>query len=189
MARPLDPEVDDAIADATLALLRRSGFAATTIEAVAREAGVGKPAIYRRHRDKVALVTAVVARQLAPLEPPELGDTRAELWFAFRNGLPADGAGYVRLIGGLIAEQERHPELIAAFRRTILLPRRAVVRRLIERGAARGDLRAGLHAEDALDALVGPFMVRVFAGLATGPRWRRRAFDRWWATVSSEEPR
>ena len=56
---------------------------------------------------------------------PDLGDTRAELWMAVEQGFPADGPAYVGLIGGLIAEQERHPELIDAFRRSVLLPRRA----------------------------------------------------------------
>ena len=48
MPRPLDPNVGDAIAAATLRLLAHRGFAATTMDAVAAEAGVGKPAIYRR---------------------------------------------------------------------------------------------------------------------------------------------
>src|SRR5688500_8608037 len=52
MARPLDPTVDRAITEATLALLRRRGFARMSVEAVASSAGVGKPAIYRRYRDK-----------------------------------------------------------------------------------------------------------------------------------------
>ncbi len=98
-----------------------------SVEAVASEAGVGKPAIYRRHADKAALVAAVIDSQLPALEVPDLGDSRAELWQAVETGFPADGAAYVGLIGGLIAEQERHPELIAAFRRSVLLPRRAIV--------------------------------------------------------------
>ena len=112
MARPLDPDVGDAIHAATLALLTDRGFARMSMEAVAAAAGVGKPAIYRRHPDKAALVAAVIARSLPELDPPDLGDTRAELWLAVRQGFPEDGAGYVGLIGGLIAEQERHPELI-----------------------------------------------------------------------------
>lgn len=62
----------------------------------------------------------MIAQQLPALEPPDLGDTRAELWLAVEQGFPADGAAYVGLIGGLIAEQERHPELIEAFRRGVL---------------------------------------------------------------------
>ena len=111
MPRPLDPNVGDAIAGATLRLLAERGFAATTMDAVAAEAGVGKPAIYRRFRDKAALVADVISRQLPVLEAQDLGDTRAELWQAF-HGMPRDGPSYLRLIGGLIAEQERHPELI-----------------------------------------------------------------------------
>jgi AcrR family transcriptional regulator len=182
MARTLDPTVGDAIAAATLRLLADRGFAATTIEAVAAEAGVGKPAIYRRFRDKAELVTDVIRRQLPPMDAPDLGDTRAELWEAMQ-GLPEDGPSYVRLIGGLFAEQERHPELIEAFRSTILLPRRAIVLSLIERGQQRGDIAAALDPEWALDAIAGPFLARVFAGLDTGLRWRRRAFDTWWNTV------
>ncbi|MDW5598421.1 TetR/AcrR family transcriptional regulator [Conexibacter stalactiti] len=189
MARRLDPSIDDAIAAATLALLRQRGFAAMTVEEVARAAGVGKPAIYRRHRDKATLVAAVIARQLEPLEVPDLSDTRAELWRALSRGLPADGPAYVRLIGGLIGEQERHPELIDAFRASVLGPRRAAVRALIERGQARGDLRAEVDPTVALDALAGPFLARVFAGESTGPRWRRRAFDHWWTTVEERTGR
>src|SRR5687767_6233097 len=147
MARPLDPQIDRAITAATLDLLRERGFARMSMEAVAGSAGVGKPAIYRRFADKAALVAAVIDEQLPALEAPDLGDTRAELRQALEHGLPADGAGYVGLIGGLIAEQDRHPELIAAFRRSVLLPRRAIVQSLIERGQARGDLRTDIEAE------------------------------------------
>ena len=54
-------------------------------------------------------------RALPVLEPPDLGDSRAELWRAMEQGLPADGPSYVGLIGGLIAEHDRHPELMTHF--------------------------------------------------------------------------
>src|SRR4051794_36512008 len=113
MARPLDPTIDRAITDATLELLRERGFARMSVEAVASVAGVGKPAIYRRFRDKAALVATVIDGQLPQMEVPDIGDTRAELRIAV-GGLPPDAQSYVGLIGGLMAEQERHPELIEA---------------------------------------------------------------------------
>ena len=180
MVRTLDPEVDDAIAAAALALLVERGFARMTIEAVAKGAGVGKPAIYRRFRDKAELVAHVISGQLPVLEPPDLGDSRAELWRAAEQGLPTDGPSYVGLIGGLIAEHDRHPELIDAFRERILLPRRAIVRSVIERGQTRGQIRRDIDPESALDLMAGPFLARVFAGMDTGPRWRAAAFDTWW---------
>jgi AcrR family transcriptional regulator len=160
-----------------------------SMEAIAAEAAVGKPAIYRRHRDKAALVASVIAGRLPALDVPDLGDTRAELWRAVEQGFPADGAAYVGLIGGLIAEQERHPELIEAFRRSVLLPRRASGRALIERGQERGDVRKDIDPEAALDLFAGPFLARVFAGLDTGPRWRARAFETWWDLVKERNQR
>jgi AcrR family transcriptional regulator len=189
MARPRDPEVDDAIVAATLALLVERGFGAMTIEAVAARAAVGKPAIYRRFADKAALVEAVIARQLPELDVPDLGDTRAELWQAVERGFPPDGPAYLRLIGGLVAEEARHPELIAAFRENILLPRRAIVAALIERGRERCDVAAGVEPEAALDALAGAFLARAFAGLDVSPDWRKRAFENWWNTIRDRSKR
>ena len=183
MARPLDPDIDQAIEAAALALLSERGFAGMSMEAIAVAAGVGKPAIYRRFRNKAALVAAVVAGQLPELDPPDLGDTQAELWEAVAQAFPTDGPAYVGLIGGLIAEQERHPGLIEAFRCSVLRPRRAIAQALIERGQKRGDLRTDLDPEAALDLLAGPFLARVFAGLDTGPQWRETAFSTWWDIV------
>ncbi len=187
MVRTLDRSVDDAIAAAALALLVERGFARMTIETVAEAAGVGKPAIYRRFRDKAGLVAHVISGQLPALEPPDLGDSRAELWRAVKQGLPADGPSYVGLIGGLIAEQDRHPELIEAFRQHVLLPRRAIVRSIIERGQARGDVRDDIDPDAALELMAGPFLARVFAGLDTGPRWRRAAFETWWEILRERQ--
>ena len=189
MVRTLDRSVDDAIAAAALALLAEHGFARTTIEAVARAAGVGKPAIYRRFSDKASLTAHVISRQLPVLEPPDLRDSRAELWRAVQQGLPADGPSYVGLIGGLIAEQDRHPELIEAFRHSILLPRRAIVGSIIERGQTRREIRRDIDPETALELMAGPFLARVFAGLDTGPRWRKAAFETWWEILRERQAR
>jgi AcrR family transcriptional regulator len=187
MARPLDPTIDRAITGATLGLLRERGFARMSMEAVASSAGVGKPAIYRRFHDKAELVATVIAGQLPQLEVPDVGDTRAELWMAMHRGFPADPPGYVGLIGGLIAEQERHPELIEAFRHSVLLPRRALVQTLIERGQRRGDIRTDVEPMAAMDLLAGPLLARVFAGEDTGEEWREQAFGIWWTLLRTPE--
>ncbi|HVF79244.1 MAG TPA: TetR-like C-terminal domain-containing protein [Solirubrobacteraceae bacterium] len=187
MPRTRDPRVDDAIAAAALALLSERGFARMSMAAVATAAGVGKPAIYRRFRDKADLVASVIAVRLPVLEAPDLGDTQAELRQAAEHGFPPDGATYVGLIGGLIAEHERHPELIEAFRRSVLRPRREVALELIERGQRRGDLRRDIDPEAALELFAGPFLARVFAGLDTSPRWRTQAFDTWWNLLTERQ--
>ncbi len=188
MPRAMDPTIDQALETATLELLAERGFAGMSVEAIASAAGVGKPAIYRRYPDKATLVAAVIAGRLPVLDVPDLGDTREELWQAVERGFPEDGAAYVALIGGLMAEHRRHPELIAAFRRSVLHPRRAVGLELITRGQRRGDIRADVEPEIALDLFAGPFLARVFAGLDTGSHWRRAAFTAWWELVQARPP-
>jgi AcrR family transcriptional regulator len=180
--RPQDPRVTDALLTATAELLAEEGFAGLSLEAVARRAGVGRPAIYRRFAGKPELVAAAVAGALPAMEPADGGggDTRAELRAMVDRAFPRDATSYVALLGTLIAEHRRHPELIAAFRERVLLPRRAIGRAVLERAVERGDLRADLDLEAALDLLAGPLLARVFAGLDVGPAWRDEHFARWW---------
>ncbi len=57
----------------------------------------------------------------------------------------------------------------------------------IERGQARGDIRADIPSVAALDLLAGPLLARAFAGEDTGPQWRKRAFDTWWSVLAISE--
>ena len=180
--RPLDQQVSAAIREATLRLLVRDGFAALSIEGVAREAGVGKPAIYRRFAGKPELVVAAIATALPPMEPPPPGDAETRLRTLFAT-LPADADAYLALIGGLFAEHRRHPELIAAFREQLLLPRRKVVSDALVEAQERGEVRADVEPEHLLDLLAGPLLARTFAGRDVGPGWREAAFADWWKLV------
>jgi AcrR family transcriptional regulator len=60
VGRPRDPRVDDAIREATLALLVEDGYQATTIQAIARRAGVSAPSVYRRWSSKAELIEEAV---------------------------------------------------------------------------------------------------------------------------------
>ncbi len=56
------------------------------MEGIARAAGVGEPARYRRFADKVALVAHAISTQLPAFEVPDLGDTREELRLSLQRG-------------------------------------------------------------------------------------------------------
>ncbi len=184
--RPRDPEVTDAIIEAALRLLAEEGFPRMTMESVAKAAGVGKPAVYRRFRDKADLVAAAFASVLHVVDPPDLGDTRAELDVLFAQLVPPDPEGWVGFVGGLFAEHRRHPEVVEAFRRGVLLPRRAAARRAVERGQARGDLRTDLDPEVLLDFMVGPGLARILAGGSIDEKWRELGIRLWWELASAE---
>jgi AcrR family transcriptional regulator len=58
--RPRSPEADAAILAAALDLLLERGIAATSIEQVARRAGVTRATVYRRFPDRTQLLIATV---------------------------------------------------------------------------------------------------------------------------------
>ena len=120
--RPLDESVDAAILETAWRLLLEDGYARMSIARVAEEARVGRPAIYRRYRDKSELVAAVLANKAAQAAPIDTGSTRtdliAHLEFARRRFA-------VELAGTMIVEGRKHPDLLEGFRRGMLQPRTA----------------------------------------------------------------
>src|SRR5947209_4483060 len=136
--RPLDENVDAAIHEAAWRLLLEDGYSRMSIARVADEAGVGRPAIYRRYRDKSELVAAVVADKISRAPVFDTGSTRgdliAHLEFARKRFAMA-------LAGTLIVEERKHPELLDQFRKGMLVPRRNQIAEALERGKERGEVR------------------------------------------------
>ncbi len=65
--RPRDTDIDRRIVEAASRLLERDGMDGVSIAAVAKEAGVGRPTVYRRYQDRVHLARAVLEADLSPL--------------------------------------------------------------------------------------------------------------------------
>jgi AcrR family transcriptional regulator len=130
---------------------------------VAKRAGVGKTAIYRRWPSKQAMVVDLVASAaVGALVPPDTGtlhgDVRgflAEAERALRHPLVA------RIVPDLIAEATRNPELRAVLLTAVRDPRRASAASLVHRAAERGELPADVDVERALDCLAGPLYFRL----------------------------
>ena len=180
--RPLDENVDAAILETAWRLLLREGYARMSIARVAEEARVGRPAIYRRYRDKSELVAAVLADKQSRNPPIDTGTTRgdliAHLEFARRRFA-------VELAGTMIVEGRKHPELLEGFRRGMLQPRVADIVAAVERGKQRGEIRADLDSEIAVHALMGAFM---FHRIAAGPPkkgWPEHVVDQLWPAFAA----
>ncbi len=154
--RPRSASAHRAILDATIELLGEVGFGATTIEAVATRAGVGKATVYRRWPSKTPLIIeALDARAIEQMPTPRTGSVRGDLT-EFLVGLIAAMSGPDgRLVAPLLAEISRNQELAEVFRRDLVAPRRAVLEEILREGMARGELRPDLDVDLALDAPVG----------------------------------
>ena len=160
--RPRSAAAHRAILDATVQLLSEVGFAATTVEAVAARAGVGKATVYRRWPSKVPLVIdALDARAIEQVPIPRTGSVRGDL-IEFLVGLVETMSGPDgRLVAPLLAEISRNQELAEAFRRDLVAPRRAGVEEIVREGMARGELRPDLDVDLALDTPVGVIFQRL----------------------------
>lgn len=78
--RPRDEAREQAILDATLAVLGEVGYERMTMDAIAAEAKASKATIYRRWSNKAELVTdALAGWAICPDEYPDLGSLRDEL--------------------------------------------------------------------------------------------------------------
>jgi hypothetical protein len=61
----------------------------------------------------------------------------------------------------LLAEAAGDREMHAIFYENLVAPRRAVMAEVLRRGVARGELRADLDVELAIDLLTGPWVYRL----------------------------
>jgi AcrR family transcriptional regulator len=160
--RPRDAGRDQAILDATLAILQEQGYRGLTIEGVAVRAGVGRPTIYRRWPSKPALVVAAMvqsARLALPLV--DTGSLRRDLIAVQRHQIelmkPPENR---RVTAGLIADLVADPELAQKYVTEYLAPRRAVVFEVLQRGVDRGELDADADFAFVYDLLMGPLFMR-----------------------------
>ena len=151
-----------AIVDATKELLDEQGYVATSIDQIARRAGVGKQTIYRWWPNKAAVVLEAHAEQAAERNPiPDTGDLRGDLRAiaaVFTKNLSDTAVG--RVCVQLIGEAQVDEAFADAYRDVFVTQRRAAVRELLERARSRGEMRDDVDTELALDIFFGPIWYR-----------------------------
>jgi TetR/AcrR family transcriptional regulator, mexJK operon transcriptional repressor len=164
-------ELRDRILDVATALFLSQGYGLTTIEAVARRAGISKRTFYHRFGDKTALFRAVVHRVIERMRPPP--------------GVPLlDGAGaheQLRHLAGLILRAALSPPAIALHRMIIAESARfpELARAVHAEGASReavtliSELLAREIANGELTADARDFAAQQFLQLVVGVPQRR----------------
>lgn len=132
-----------------------------SIEQIARVAGVGKAAIYRRWPGKEALVMDVLAAMEEPVPAPGGKSIRDDLVALLeavrRRGVTKRSSAALRVV---MTEVMHHPVLSTAYEKTFIEPRREALRQVLRRGVESGELRDDLDIELLGDLFVGPMLVR-----------------------------
>ncbi|MEW6474892.1 MAG: TetR/AcrR family transcriptional regulator [Actinomycetota bacterium] len=151
---------ESAILKATIALLEEVGFGGLTIDGIAARAGVGKATIYRHWSSKAEVAVEAFRAFIPPLDDPDTGSLADDLRALLHQMV--DGLANSPLAGilpSLVEAAERDPEVERLFK-DFGTTRRNVFRGVFTRAAARGELRAGLDHDLAIDLLVGPIFTR-----------------------------
>jgi AcrR family transcriptional regulator len=160
--RPRKAAAGAAIVEATLELLADRGFQATTMDAIAARAGVGKNTIYRRWSSKEELVADAVRELTAEADPKQEDDVYSLLRWEIHALVRLFADPLVgRVLPGLLGELHRNPELAAAWAERVVGPRRRAITTLLSRALERGELRKGTDPQLIADLLAGPPFLRL----------------------------
>jgi len=155
----------EAIIDAAIALLQQVGYEGFTIERLARDAGVGKQTIYRWWPSKAAVIAEAVgarARHTIPL--PDTGALADDLKEFFETTFrqSEDPAIMSQLKSMMVASIE-NADAAGPFQ-DFLASRRASLRTLFERGAARREVAADADLDFLTDLAYGLLWYRGLVG-------------------------
>ncbi|WP_123965490.1 TetR/AcrR family transcriptional regulator [Streptomyces sp. TLI_185] len=161
-AAVLREDVTEAIRAAVFEELAAVGYARMSIEGIARRAGVGKTAVYRRWRSKLHLVLDVVsAIAVLGLPTPDTGSLEGDLRLLYEvtsRALRHPVAS--QIIPDLQAEAARNPEIAEAMQKTLREGQEGVALKIIVAAAQRGEINGELDEDLALDLISGPLYWR-----------------------------
>ncbi len=156
-AAVLQEHVTTAIVHAALEELAEVGYWRMSMDAIARRAGVGKAAIYRRWPSKQRLVIDIVADiGIGVKETPDTGSLRADIEaFLTLNAQHLSQPLPSRILPDLHAEMVRDTELSNAIYILLQEPRMRNADEILRRAQARGELASNINREMVIDLLAG----------------------------------
>ncbi|GLX93367.1 MULTISPECIES: TetR/AcrR family transcriptional regulator [Herbidospora] len=162
--RPRDAQVDRKALRAALALYAELGWAKFTLDAVARRAGIGKAALYRRWPSREKLIAdAIESALVVPSFDIDTGTLRQDLRELIGSML-AHYLGPYGLAGlRLHVEARAYPELFSPVTGVIRKSRVLEARQMIRRAIARGELGPEASPTLILDTLLGAVLQHVLA--------------------------
>lgn len=150
LAVPEDPRIArtrTAVIDATVELIHREGLEAVTFQTVARGAGVGRATLYRHWAGPDELIFDALAEIVSAWEFAGPGRLREQLVREIESRRAELNQPVVRIAFNAICARAPHDPAAARLRDRLVGSIAAGVRRSIEAGVDRGELRPGLDAE------------------------------------------
>ncbi len=161
--RPRSESCHTKILEATVRLMEENLYDGLTIEGVADRAGVSKQTIYKWWPTKSRLaMEACLSRSQRDIVDPDTGCAEDDLCEFLTRTCRALGTGrWGFAVASVIGAAQANSQVAREFREDFIEKRRAVGARLLERGVARGEVRANLDIPLTLDLMYGPVWYRL----------------------------
>lgn len=155
VGRKRDPLIEPRVFDAAIGVYARAGWSGFTFEAVAREARVGKPAIYRRWSSREQLLVAALHTADFPTAR-DCGHVRADLldyagqWVDWYEH-PERAVAARRIV----YDSQSSPDLMGLHDDLIVRPRIEAALDITRRAIKRGEIAPTVRSSTIVDLLVG----------------------------------
>jgi AcrR family transcriptional regulator len=153
--RPRSAEADQAITDATIALLEEEGYAAMTMQGVAARAGVSTATLYRRWTSKQDLVVAALQKLVPESDTIDTGSLTSDLDTFLHRAETKLASDEGQLIKGIIGEAVRNPTLAQALRDGIEQQPHPLIVPMLQRAVERGEIPGLPDMDLAIDLITG----------------------------------
>ena len=160
---------------AALDLFVEKGFAATRAEEVAARAGVSKGTLFLYFESKEELLKAVVRENISGRfaewneefnnfkgSTADMVRTCLNIWWERVGATKASGITKL-----MMSEARNFPEIAAFYQKEVISPSQALMRRILERGVARGEFRA-LDIDYAVYNMVAPMIFLIMTKHSLG---------------------
>ena len=165
--RPRSERSRAAVLRVTSELLRGVGLRAMTTDEIATRSGVSKATIYKWWPNKYAVaVEAFLSEVMAEAPDPDTGSAREDLRTVLRGVMHYFSGPRGRVYAQLVGESQSDPIVQRELREHLVAPRRELVRAILDRGVARGELRADVDQDAVIDMVFGPPVYRLVTGHA-----------------------
>jgi AcrR family transcriptional regulator len=162
-------------------MLARVGYASMTLESVADMAGTTMPSLRRRYASKADLISAVISSLRTGPLPPQTADPREDALAVLRDlNRAVLHNNAMTLVGSLLAEEHRHPELLDSFRTSIVESRRRALRNALMRGVHANQLPADLDVDAVTSMLCGALYGQYLTSVGLADGWADRILAVLW---------
>jgi AcrR family transcriptional regulator len=160
--RPRDPNLDDAILEATRTLLVKVGYRRLAVDAVAKEAGVSRTTLRLRWKSKAELVFDAVSPDPEVLVVPDTGSLEGDIRGCVENTVTLFRSAPMRAaFQGLLDDVRNHPDVRWALWERVYRPSIQGFEALIRRGVERGEIAAHIEADVLFDVIAGSALYRL----------------------------